>query len=63
VYFDHWAHARFSRDSTLGERFAETLHQHRGTFVLSILNLAEFSGLTDVAQGRAAEHFLESPLW
>jgi hypothetical protein len=62
VYFDHWAHARFSRDSTLGERFAELLHEHGGTFVLSILNLAEFSGLTDVTQGRAAERFLESLL-
>jgi len=62
VYFDHWAHARFSRDRQLGERFATILHARQGTLALSILNLAEFSGLTDLSQANAAESFLESLL-
>jgi hypothetical protein len=62
VYFDHWAHARFSRDRQLGETFAAILHDRQGTLALSILNLAEFSGLTDLAQAKAAERFLETLL-
>src|SRR5262249_798831 len=59
---DHWAHARFSRDKELGDRFVRILHERNGTFALSILNLSEFSGLTDVGQAKAAERFLESML-
>lgn len=62
VYFDHWAFVKFSRDEQLGARFARILHDREGTIALSILNLLEFSGLTDIGQAKAAERFLESLL-
>ncbi len=60
VYFDHWALRKFSEDPVLTARFAAALGRRNGTLALSWLNLAEFTKVTDAAQARSAENFIEA---
>jgi hypothetical protein len=62
VYLDHWAFAKFSRDRELGRALAEALREREGTLAFGILNLVEFSGVTDAGQARAAEELVEALL-
>jgi hypothetical protein len=62
VYLDHWALRKFSQDPALTERFTRTLEGRGGTLVLSWLNLAEFSKVTDHDQGKMAEEFYAANL-
>jgi hypothetical protein len=62
VYVDHWALRKFSQDPGLSQRFTRALEKRGGTLVLSWLNLAEFSRVTDRNQGRMAEEFYAANL-
>jgi hypothetical protein len=59
VYLDHWAFAKFSRDQRLGRELTAAIHDRKGTLAFGILNLVEFSGVTDANQARAAEQLVE----
>ena len=59
VYFDHWAIRCFSEDVELRRRFINTIKARGGTFVLSWVNLAEFTRVSDVAQISLAESFID----
>ncbi len=58
VYFDHWAFCEFSDDAMLQERFVKALNDKKGTFVLSITNILEFTKMDDPRNAIAAENFL-----
>jgi hypothetical protein len=62
VYLDHWAFAKFSRDQQLGGELVAAVHEREGTLAFGILNLVEFSGVTDATQARAAEQLVEALL-
>lgn len=62
VYLDHWALRDISEDQTLSKRFTSAILSRQGTLCLSWLNLVEFTKVTDIAQGRAAEELIESVL-
>ena len=62
VYLDHWALRDISEDTSLRARFTRALLSKQGTLMLSWLNLVEFTKVTDISQGRAAEEFLEKLL-
>lgn len=59
VYFDHWAICDFSDDMLLQDRFVKPMQAKRGTFVLSHINLAEFTKASNPRHAEAAERFLE----
>lgn len=59
IYFDHWAIRLFSKPGERQDRLVELVHRKHGTFVLSVWNLAEFSGLTDIQNGVDAERMLD----
>ncbi len=61
-YLDHWAFRKFSGDAGLGARLAAALRARGGTLALSWLNLGEYAAVSDPAQRRAAEQFVESVL-
>ena len=62
VYLDHWALRKFSENSTLAGRLTEILHSRKGTFVLSWLNLVEFTKVMNEGQARKAESLIEANL-
>lgn len=62
IYFDHWALCDISEDTTLRNRFAQSLVRRGGTLMLSWLNLVEFTKVTDPSQARAAETLVEDLL-
>src|SRR5687768_594505 len=62
VYLDHWALRKLSVAPTLRKRFITALKKLEGTLAISWLNLAEYSGVTDKPQSRAAEALFEGAL-
>jgi len=62
VYLDHWALRSISESSVLSSRFIAALASTGGTLMLSWLNLAEFTKVTDQAQVRRAEDLVETML-
>lgn len=59
VYLDHWALRKLSEDPARRNRLVSALKSRGGTLMLSWLNLAEFTQVTDPAQARAAEELVE----
>lgn len=59
VYMDHWAVRKFSTDKALRDRFIAALHRSRGTLLLSLHNLGEFSGVSVEEHAFAAEEFFD----
>ncbi len=62
VYFDHWALRNISEDPALKSRVTGALNSRGGTLMLSWLNLAEFSKVTDSAQAQCTESLVEDIL-
>jgi len=59
VYFDHWAICEFSDDFSLQDRLVAALQSKGGTFLLSHINLAEFTSASDPRHTEAAEIFFD----
>lgn len=62
VYLDHWALLDFSESEAFGTCLSQTLEKHKGTLVLSWLNLGEYSKTTSKEQARNAELLIEKNL-
>ncbi len=62
IYFDHWALRVISEDRALSTRFSRALNSRGGTLILSWLNLAEFTAVSDRGQAEAAEALIEEIL-
>lgn len=59
VYMDHWALREFSDNQELQDWFVKAFHAKGATFLLSFLNLAEFTGPSDARHAPATERFLD----
>ena len=62
IYLDHWAFRHISTTDEHRIRFVEGLKARGGTLMLSWLNLAEFTKVTDLDQAKAAEALVEAVL-
>jgi hypothetical protein len=62
VYLDHWAFRLFSDDTELREALASALAERRGSLCLGRLNVLEFATVTDEAQLKAAQDFVQALL-
>lgn len=62
VYLDHWALRHISTTDNLRAQFVEHLLACEGTLMLSWLNLAEFTKVTDRKQAEAAEKLVNELL-
>jgi hypothetical protein len=62
VYLDHWALRHISTTDNLRTQFVEHLLASGGTLMLSWLNLAEFTKVTDRKQAESAENLVNEIL-
>ena len=62
VYLDHWALRTIADDPAMCTRFVAALRSRGGTFVLSWLNLLEFSRVGDPTHALSAERLIDAAL-
>jgi hypothetical protein len=62
VNLDHWAFRLFSENQEMRQVLTGALKERNGTLAIGRLNLLEFTRVTDVAQLRGAEEFIQSLL-
>jgi len=59
IYFDHWALCEFSDNPDLQNKLIEIISKKKGTFIISQINLVEFSKMDDPKHAKSAEIFLD----
>lgn len=62
AYLDHCGLLTFSNDPKLRRRLTAAIHARDGTLAISWLNFSEYATVTNLAQRRAAEEFLDGML-